>query len=82
MLEAEVVKFIRQEPRSTQACRSAPFARLLDPKKVEETLGHLRAEGTLGYRNGQWYLRDPRVYCLKPNKQKPVHPRQTAFGFE
>lgn len=83
-LEDKLLRFIRTQPRSTQACRQHmgidPSEEIPDltGAQTDELLRALRDDRAIAYANGEWYVVDSqRRQRKKPAKK--VHPKQTDF---
>lgn len=75
----ECVRYIRQEPRTTQqVCDHMGLEYKLRVLETEELLYELRDERRVAYANGAWYDPTATRHVRKP-ATKEAHPRQTNF---
>lgn len=75
-LEDKLLRFIRTQPRSTQACRQ--HMEELKSSETEAMLRVLRDGRAIAHANGEWYVVDSQRRQRKKPARK-VHPKQTDF---
>jgi hypothetical protein len=74
-----LVRFIRMQPQSTQACRDhMNLGHKMTSHETELMLVELRNEGTIAFANGKWYVLEATRVVRKRPKKKPDE-RQTDF---